>query len=134
MLNSKTKTNKEDYEKLTNVANTLEADLIISKLEINEIPSFKSYNSSGSYLNITSGFNYQGTDIYVHKELIDKAKSIISDSEITDEEFYEDNKTFEELKDEYTNKRRNILRVVVFLFIIIPLLFALFTGGFNLMH
>lgn len=116
------------YSVLINVANLIEADTIISLLEANSIPSFKGYQSSGSYLNITAGFNYQGTDIFVPTELLDEARSIISEFE-TENLHEDDNEEFKELKAlerKFNDKRRNTFRLIIFILLIIPILMGLF--------
>ncbi len=54
---------------LVNVASSIEADMMISRLAAEKIPAYKGYKSSGEYLNIATGFNYQGVDVFWRKRL-----------------------------------------------------------------
>lgn len=119
----------KEFELLKNVDNTIKADLIISILMAYDIPSYKKYQSSGEYLNIVAGYNYQGIDIYVIKSLIDEAKEILK--EIEGEEGQENDintviqgtQEFKDLEEKYNNNKR-ILRLIILMILVIPLIFS----------
>lgn len=117
----------EDCTVLINVANSMEADLIISQLEANNIPSYKAYQSSGSYLNIAAGFNYQGTDIFVPKALLEQAKAIITEEQVGSFEDVNEEEASElvALGSAYRDKRKSMLRLIIVV-ITIPIVIALF--------
>ena len=110
---------KEDML-LINVANSFEAEIIISKLKTENIPSYIKHSSIGEYLNIATGISYQGVDVYVPVELQEKAKEIITPDENS---IYEDSKTYdlelEELKGKYI-RRKKAIRYFVIITMIIP--------------
>lgn len=114
---------------LINVASSIEADLIIARLESDSIPAFKGYQSSGQYLNIASGFNYQGIDIYVPKELYDQASEIISEEQNNLDASIEDDedKELDRLSKKYNTWNRNKFRLLIFIFMIVPLILTIIT-------
>lgn len=121
----------DEFAILMNVENTIKADLIISILIANEIPSYKSYQSSGEYLNIAAGYNYQGITIIVPKILLNKAREIIKEmeSEVQQENFMDmtlhEVQEFDELGKKFISKRKRILRLILLMVLIVPLLFSL---------
>ncbi|PKM95643.1 MAG: hypothetical protein CVU84_02230 [Firmicutes bacterium HGW-Firmicutes-1] len=124
--NKKTQNNYE-YSILMNVANTMEADLIISQLEAYSIPSYKGYQSSGGYLNIAAGFNYQGTDIFVPKVFLDEAREIVTEnqSNIIEDMNAEEVKELEEFEREFNDKRNSRVSLFFIIVVVIPILLAL---------
>ncbi|PKM49007.1 MAG: hypothetical protein CVV02_17950 [Firmicutes bacterium HGW-Firmicutes-7] len=115
---------------LMNVASTFEANAIISLLEVENISAFKGYKSSGEYLNIATGFNYQGTDIFVPIELLYKAKEIV-EGQLNSYDMPEEDEgdvNLEELGRQLHNRNRNILRFMLFVLILIPVFVAILTN------
>lgn len=118
-----------------NAANVMEADIIISQLESVQIPSVKRFKSSGSYLNIIAGFNYQGIDILVPKVALEEASNVISEYSTvvqTDEVQEIEVEEFDKIAREYNTKRRNCLRVFILILIILPILISLLHNVYNL--
>lgn len=65
------------YErKLINVANQMEADMLVELLKNNEINAMAKTSGSGGYLQVAMGTNMFGVDIYVDEEQYEEAKKI----------------------------------------------------------
>ena len=63
---------------LTTVNDSLQADILVSKLDAEGIPSEKKYVGSSHFLEITFGTNVVGDiEIYVPSECLEDAKNII---------------------------------------------------------
>lgn len=56
---------------------TIEAEIIISKLQSYGIPVLKKTKGSGSILEIYTGVNLYNTDIYVPSSMLEIAKELI---------------------------------------------------------
>ena len=101
-----------NWARLTDTKDELEFNLLTSVLESEGIPTQKQYNGAGEYLKVMWGFTNLGIEIKVPKELLDKAKKILSEynsAKIIDEnedENTEDN--FEDDVEKYTSRSRNI--------------------------
>jgi hypothetical protein len=118
--------NKGEYVFLINVANMIETDIMISILELESIPSIKKFKSSGSYLNIASGFNYQGVDIFVPKGALDEARNVILvDSMLEQTEESQVNKDFDKLAKEYSNRRKSSIRIFIIIIVILPIIISI---------
>lgn len=63
-------------KKLINVANKIDADMLTEMLENNGIHSLQKTSGSGGYMQITTGMNLYGVDIYVEEEDYPQAKEI----------------------------------------------------------
>lgn len=120
-------------------------DIIINQicaiLNDNNIPFIKSDEGSGSYMNVYMGFSNQEKRIIVSKEDYDRAMELIhpvitskeeeglEEDELPEElrEYPEENNNKEEKElEENSIKAHKMLRhVLVFLFLIIPSIFAL---------
>ncbi|MGD9568945.1 MAG: DUF2007 domain-containing protein [Sedimentibacter sp.] len=57
--------------------NTIEADIIISKLQSYGIPVLKKSKGSGEIMEIYTGANLYGVDIYVPSHMLDLAKELL---------------------------------------------------------
>lgn len=57
--------------------NTIEAEIIISKLKSYGIPVLKKSKGSGDLMEIYTGVNLYGIDIYVPTQMLDLAKELI---------------------------------------------------------
>ena len=77
--------------------NTLEADILESKLRGEGIPSIKRYKGAGNYMEIFMGQDLMfPIDLYVPKECLEDAKNVIVAVPLEDcEEFDEDAETAE---------------------------------------
>lgn len=106
---------------LIQAKNNMEADFIISVLESNDIVAYKQYETTGSYLNIATGYNFQGTNVFVSDECLEDAKAIVD--ELVFEKSEEEKKNNEEwgTEENYINKRRNLVRLMLWM-IIIPVI------------
>ncbi|GKX31955.1 hypothetical protein SH1V18_44350 [Vallitalea longa] len=119
---------EQKVERLINVASMYEANIIISLLKSYDIPALYKSKGSGEYLQVATGINYQGVDIYVPVESMEKAKEII---EQENKDNIDDNMLHEtqQEKNEY-NKRSNkiglIILIIILLFVGIPIVIGLF--------
>lgn len=76
---------------LITASDSVEADIIESKLATAEITVYKKYRGAGAYLDIVLGSTAMGIDLFVHEEKIDEAKGILeSASDVSDEEILAD--------------------------------------------
>lgn len=57
--------------------NTMEADIIISKLNSYDIPVLKKMSGSGEIVKIYTGVNLYGIDLYVPSSLLEDAKELL---------------------------------------------------------
>ncbi|GMQ57805.1 hypothetical protein AN1V17_22000 [Vallitalea sediminicola] len=134
----KEKVEYQNFEFLLNVGSVNEANILISLLESYDIPTFHKSKGSGEYLQVATGINYQGVDIYVPVDALTKAKEIIdysSDEEVDNrdieiENMSEDSNSYEdeqlqELDKKSSSKRRILLWILILLFLIIPLLIVM---------
>ena len=62
---------------LTNVDSDLEAERVLALLASEGIEAIKKFKGAGSYLNIVTGVNYQGVDLYVSETDIETAQMLI---------------------------------------------------------
>lgn len=136
---------------LSNVQNVTHGDLLISLLEANGIYAMKSFQSSGSYLNILHGFNYQGVDIVVAEKDLVRAKEILevyqneaveyeNGNEEFDDNFMIDNEfngnncvedydaeaeseyDAERLEKDYLKNKTRNLRILIWIFFLLPII------------
>lgn len=114
-------------ERLINVASMYEANILISLLKSYDIPALYKSKGSGEYLQVATGINYQGVDIYVPAELMEKAKQIVEQGK-KDKFVYNTPEETQQEKDAY-NKRSNkiglIILIIVLLFVGIPIIVGL---------
>jgi len=62
--------------------NNMEAEIIISILDANGIPAFKTYDSSGDYMNLYMGASMQGVNILVSSGDLEAAQLIVNDIQL----------------------------------------------------
>jgi len=75
---------------LTTVNNSLEADILESKLRAEDIPCLKKYKGASNFMEIVLGSNTtQAIEIYVPESTLEKAKEVIVPVPIEDD-FIED--------------------------------------------
>ncbi|WP_130863862.1 putative signal transducing protein [Bacilliculturomica massiliensis] len=73
---------------LTTVENTLQADILESKLRSEGIPAERRYEGSGNYMEIFMGKNVAfPIELYVPEDCLEDAKNIIVPVPLTEEEF-----------------------------------------------
>lgn len=130
----------ERIEKLCNVASSPEAAMIKSILQAYQIPVMFKSKGSGDYLQIISGVNYQGVDVYVPSSLLEKAKSILETHEKGEfaEEHHDQGFNDEEYDEmvsydrQVKSKARFALRLLLIIVIFIPILMLVIMALFNL--
>lgn len=70
---------------LATVNNSFEADILVSKLAAEHIPSEKKYIGSANYLEIVFGNNLSGAiELYVPEECLEDARNIIVPVDLDD--------------------------------------------------
>ena len=67
---------KSDWAFLVNVFNDIEADIVLSLLESENIPARKHYPSGGIFSKTILG-TVKNVDIYVHDEKLEFAKEVL---------------------------------------------------------
>ena len=76
---------------LITAGDSIEADIIESKLSTAGIPVYRKYREPGAYLEIILGTTTMGIDLFVPEEKIEEAKSILdSASDVSDDEILAD--------------------------------------------
>jgi len=76
---------------LITAGDSIEADIIESKLSAAEISVFRKYREPGAYLEIILGNTTMGIDLFVPEEKIEEAKAILeSASDVSDDEILAD--------------------------------------------
>lgn len=79
----------EEGTLLLSSLSTIEADIIISKLKSFKIPVFKKTKGTGQLMEIYTGSNPYGTDIYVPSDMVEIALELLEkdneESEKTEE-------------------------------------------------
>lgn len=136
MLNAATEHEYEAF--LTNVGNLMEAEILISLLESENIPVRKKHNLTGDYLEVLSNYTPFGVDLYVPPETLDQAKALISaEVEISDEEVFgaEAAGSREEVWETKTEKRwifrKKTMIAIIWIAILVPSAFLLFQYYFG---
>ena len=81
MFKNKDKTDEIEIEMvlLRTTNNNYELDLIKNLLEDADIPYLIKERGIGSYMRMISGDSMYGTDIYVQKDLLEKAESVLDE-------------------------------------------------------
>lgn len=108
---------------LIQAMNIIEADSIIALLESYNIEAYKQYDDTGSYLNITMGYNYQGINVFVPENYYDDAMKILHVEEIDNKN--EDNDCVWKLADASYSKKKKALRIILLCIIIWPVVVML---------
>jgi len=76
---------------LTTAMNSLEADILESKLRAESIPSIKRYKGAGNAMEIIMGSTYSyPIDLYVPEETLEDARNIIVATPILSEDFQDE--------------------------------------------
>ncbi|NLX64178.1 MAG: DUF2007 domain-containing protein [Clostridiaceae bacterium] len=76
---------------LITAGDSIEADIIESKLSTAEIPVYRKYREPGAYLEIILGNTTMGIDLFVPEEKIEEAKAILeSAADVSDDEILAD--------------------------------------------
>lgn len=123
---------------LTSCNSNIEADLLCNRLNSVGILTEIRRKGSGSYLNITSGINFQGSDIYIKEDDYSKAIELLDSRVKTNTSKKQHLGTEKELNDlkseeqRFNYRRRSKLYIVLLVAIIIPVLISLFSWMYNL--
>lgn len=56
---------------------TIESEIILAKLKSYGIPALKKSKGAGELMEIYTGVNLYGTDIYVHSDMFELAKELL---------------------------------------------------------
>lgn len=72
------RSSQEDLALLITVNSNYEIGLIQSILEDNNIPYLSNDRESGDYMRIYTGSSIFGTDIFVNKDMFEKARELLS--------------------------------------------------------
>lgn len=111
---------------LITASDSIEADIIESKLATAEIPVYKKFRGPGAYLNIVLGNTSMGIDLFVPEERIKEAKGLLeSASDVSDEEIladpsFNDNSVMNENEQNLHNlSNKAIIMAVSFIILII---------------
>lgn len=109
---------KDGLVRITQVGDSIQLGFIESILESERIDVIINRKGSGSYLNVYSGFNFQGIDVFIRESDYDKAKDILENVELTHEEDDEEYKTLEEEYKASKKKHTNLLLAPVVIAIV----------------
>ncbi len=93
MLKKKNKMpkNSDGFKLLITVDDTIEADIIESKLNASEIKTIRNYHEPGAYLTLILGKTIMGVDIFVEEDKFDEANALLeSAKEVSDEDILTD--------------------------------------------
>lgn len=90
--------------------NEMEADIIISMLDGEGILCHKQYDSSGEYLHIAAGYNFQGVIIKVPEDRLEEAQQILGESSFLDETEEVDDE-FNNMHADYKLKRSRLIKI-----------------------
>ena len=128
---------QQDYDKahielrcIYTADSNMDTELILSLLNSNGIVTEIKRKGSGSYLNIATGINYQGTDIYVSEGDFDEAQNVL-EARPTENELVEDDediiseqnhKSDRSMESKFLSRRRNSVRVILIVSFVIPIL------------
>lgn len=110
----------------------VETDIVISLLECNDIPVMKKRHGSGEYLKISTGMSFQGVNLYVPSELLNKAQELLSATPVLEQDencnveaqaF--DNEDGYDLQDDLDDRDTSNRQLMIWLLIRIPCLIFL---------
>ncbi len=139
MFNKKTdNTHKPPFKGQTfliTASDSIEADILESKLSAAGIPVYKKCREPGAYLNLVLGNSSMGVDLFVPEDRLDEANGLLeSASDVSDEEILADpsfndesiKKENEDNLNNLNNKVRIIAAVFIVLVIALIVLYSLF--------
>jgi len=114
------KLKKEGESFLMHAADELQAEAVESLLRAYQIPVLKKRRETGSYLNITTGINIYGVDLYVPAKLHRVAAELVQPrreaQEAADELELEANDEMEQEEDAFRRKRLIRIWVIIGIF------------------
>jgi hypothetical protein len=132
---------KDEWQFLKNVGSNYELEMITSILAQERILVMKKSKGSGAYTDVIMGASLTGYDIYVPSQSLVQAKEIIDNLPVFEAEEIDYNElpadqdvvpsaSQAESEEGFILRNRHILKILFFIFIIIPLLFGLVVALF----
>ncbi len=123
-----------DRTYLITVDDTVEADILESKLKASGIPVFREYRETGAYLTLVLGKSSFGVDMFVQKDRFEEARNILeSAQDIKDEDILSDpsfsDESLKEANEEFLKKldRRTWWMAIFFFAAVAVLIFFIIT-------
>lgn len=115
---------------LVSIGDDTEASIIESLLTAYNIPYTKRYRESGNYMEVYMGMTNFGIDIFVPESVLENAKEILNNKAEDDELKLssEEEQEFEEASREYEKSRVIKGWMLIFFFIILPVVIVLAMG------
>lgn len=116
---------------LTHVDTEMELNMIKGLFEDNDITILVEKQGTGAYLAVHSGFNYQGSDIYVSEDDFEEATNLLQVLEDIEpakqDDISLDHESMSKDEENYKNKNRNVARIVILVPIVLFVLALLGT-------
>lgn len=112
-----------DIKFLSNVRTLNDANILISLLSSYGIPAYYKNKASGEYLQIATGMNFHGVDVYVPSQFFNNAKDIIEDTSkgiISEENNYDEDTELHELNLNFMKRKRYIIYSLIIITIGFP--------------
>lgn len=112
---------------LMTASNANEADIIESKLRMEQIPVHREEAEAGNYLKNYHGYSMYGVDLYIPIDLIDRARVVAGVDGVSEgvTDYYDERS--DTWRNKYQSKRRMIGKIIVWIAIIFNLsTFAVF--------
>jgi uncharacterized protein YlbG (UPF0298 family) len=116
---------------LKNVSDDYQKDLIISFLESENISVIEEHKGIGQYLKIYSGQNYQGKNLYVHKEDFESAKELIESIKFKRDISETPREDYVLEYNRKLKRRKKFLQGFIFIIFFVPLLFTIIFNLFG---
>jgi len=116
---------------LKNVSDDYQKDLIISFLESENISVIEEHKGIGQYLKIYSGQNYQGKNLYVHKEDFERAKELIESIKFKTDTYEASTEDYVLEYNRKLKRRKQFLQGFIFITFIAPLLVVIIFNLFG---
>ncbi|BCN31343.1 putative signal transducing protein [Anaeromicropila herbilytica] len=111
-----------DEVKLLSAANEVEAELIMNLLKSNDISCFKKSKGMGGYMNVYMGYSVFGEDIYVDQTDYDRAKDILDELQLEEDNENEVNDEKEEVETLPFYRRPQIVARIILIVMVIEMI------------
>jgi len=132
---------KEEWQFLKNVGTNYELELITSILAQERILVMKKSKGSGAYTDVIMGASLTGYDIYVPAKRLAEAREIVDNLPVFEDDEIDFNTppavdpvqsdaSATEIEEGFMLRNRNILKLLFFIFVLIPLVFGLVVALF----
>jgi hypothetical protein len=109
------------YKLLTNCADDIEANLLVSLLEASDIRSYLEHPGSGEYFNLIQGKNLEGTNVLIPEEDFEAAQEVFRDFQYSRDEIEPEDEE-DQLYIKYRKKRETAIIAILIVFLV-PFLF-----------